>query len=127
MPDMETQTEDFIILSKEQIKALSIPERKQYKAEYKQYKHECSLEKTKIYMRNYMRTYQAMKYKYDPVYREKAIASMYRTQEKKREKRRINKLLNQGISIDEINKMKNNEINKSINDKLVNELGLLTI
>ena len=71
MPEIETQTETFVILNKEQVKALSISERREYKAQYKIFKREERKRKYNDYMRNYMKNYKKMKYKYDPAFREK--------------------------------------------------------
>jgi hypothetical protein len=71
MPEIETQTEKFVILSKEQVKALSISERREYKAQYKIFKREEKKRKYNDYMRTYMKNYKKMKYKYDPAFREK--------------------------------------------------------
>lgn len=117
MPDVETQTEDFIILSKEQIKKLSIPERKLYKQEYKSYKHEKAIEKHRDFMRIYMRTYSKMKYKYDPAFREKQIEKVKAYQSKKKELKKIEK----------IKQLENNNDNPETKQNIYNLLGLLTI
>jgi len=89
MVDAETQTEDFIILSKEQIKNLSIPERKIYKLELKEYKKEKTVERHRNYCREYMRDYGKMKYKYDPVYRQKQIEKVKFYQQQKKLKKQL--------------------------------------
>ena len=91
MVDAETQTEDFIILSKEQIKNLSIPERKIYKLELKEYKKEKTVERHRNYCREYMRDYGKMKYKYDPVYRQKQIEKVKFYQQQKKLKKQLEK------------------------------------
>jgi len=91
MVDVETQTEDFIILSKEQIKNLSIPERKIYKLELKEYKKEKTVERHRNYCREYMRDYGKMKYKYDPVYRQKQIEKVKFYQQQKKLKKQLEK------------------------------------
>lgn len=89
MPDVETQTEDFIVLNKEQIKNMSIPERKIYKLELKQWKHEQSLQKTKEYHRKYQSHYNKMRYKYDPNFRMKSLESTKKYLEKKKLEKQI--------------------------------------
>ena len=87
MPDIETQTEDFIVLNKEQIKNMSIPDRKLYKLELKEWKHEQSLQKTKEYHRKYQCHYNKMRYKYDPNFRMKSLESTKRYLERKKIKK----------------------------------------
>jgi hypothetical protein len=94
MPDAETQTEDFILLSKEQIKKLTIPERKIYKNELKEYRHEQSIIRHRNYCREYMRTYGRNKYKYDPVYRQKQIEKVKFYQQQKKLKKQLQKVEN---------------------------------
>jgi hypothetical protein len=94
MPDAETQTEDFILLSKEQIKKLTIPERKIYKLELKEYKKEKTVERHRNYCREYMRTYGRNKYKYDPVYRQKQIEKVKFYQQQKKLKKQLEKVEN---------------------------------
>ena len=84
MPDIETQTENFIILDKEQIKKLPLIDRKIYKKELKEYKHEQSLEKTKQYHRKYQQNYNKMRYKYDPSFRMRSLESTQRYLEKRK-------------------------------------------
>lgn len=89
MPDIETQTEDFIVLNKEQIKNMSIPDRKLYKLELKEWKHEQSLQKTKEYHRKYQSHYNKMRYKYDPNFRMKSLESTKRYLERKKIKKQL--------------------------------------
>ena len=91
MPDVETQTEEFITLSKEQIKKMSISDRKIYKHELKEWKHEQSLQKTKEYQRKYKKNYNKMRYKYDPNFRIKSLESTQRYLEKKKLKKQLEK------------------------------------
>ena len=95
MVDVSTQTEDFIILSKEQIKNLSIPERKIYKLELKEYKKEKTVERHRNYCREYMRDYGRNKYKYDPVYRQKQIEKVKFYQQQKKLKKQLEKVIPQ--------------------------------
>jgi len=92
MPDVETQTEDFILLSKAQIKNLSIPERKLYKLELKEYKKEKTVERHRNYCREYMRNYGKMKYKYDPVYKQKQIEKSKFYQQQRKIKKQLKKV-----------------------------------
>ena len=91
MTDIGTQTEDFIVLNKEQIKKMSIPERKIYKLELKQWKHEQSLQKTKEYHRKYQSHYNKMRYKYDPNFRMKSLESTKRYLENRKIKKELEK------------------------------------
>lgn len=115
MPDMETQTEDFIILDKDQVKKLSIPDRKQYKIELKEYRHEQSIIRHREYCRNYQRTWNKMKYKYDPAFKQRHNENMKKYVEKKKLKKELLKNTN------EPQKQQDNE-----GDLLIS-LGLLTI
>ena len=91
MTDIGTQTEDFIILSMEQIKKMSIPDRKIYKKELKEYKHEQSLQKTRNYQRKYHQNYNKMRYKYDPKFRMKSLESTKRYLENRKIKKHMEK------------------------------------
>jgi len=71
MPEIATQTDDFVLLTKEEIKKLPPIERKQYKLELRKLKKEKARQKYNEYMRNYMKLYAKMKYKYDPAFRAK--------------------------------------------------------
>lgn len=71
MPEIATQTDEFVVLSKDDIKKLPPIERKQYKIDLRNYKRNIARKKYNDYMRNYMKTYVKMKYKYDPAFREK--------------------------------------------------------
>jgi hypothetical protein len=89
MPDVETQTEDFIILSKEQLKAMTIPERKIYKNELKEYKHEQSIIRHRNYCREYQRTWNRMKYKYDPEFKKRHLEHMAKYKANKKLKKQL--------------------------------------
>jgi len=91
MPDVETQTENFIILNKEQIKKMPLIDRKIYKKELKEYKHEQSLEKTKQYHRKYQQNYNKMRYKYDPSFRMRSLESTKKYLERKKLKKQLEK------------------------------------
>ena len=71
MPEIGIQTDEFVVLSKDDIKKLPPIERREYKIELRNYKKEIARKKYNDYMRNYMKTYAKMKYKYDPAFREK--------------------------------------------------------
>ena len=73
MPDAETQTEDFVLLCDEDLKKLSLVDRKKYKLDLKIYKRKIAKEKKTIYMRTYMNNYSKMKTKYDPAFRARKI------------------------------------------------------
>jgi len=91
MPDVETQTEDFIILSKEQLKQMTIPARKIYKNELKEYKHEQSIIRHRNYCREYQRTWNRMKYKYDPEFKKKHLENVEKYKAKKKLKKQLEK------------------------------------
>lgn len=88
MPEIATQTGEFIVLSSEDIKKMKPIDRKQYKIELREYKKQIARNKYNEYMRNYMKTYAKMKYKYDPVYREKRkiCSSEYKQRERDKNK-----------------------------------------
>ena len=94
MPDVESQTEDFIKLTDKQLKEMTIPARKIYKNELKEYKHEQSIIRHRNYCREYMRTYGRNKYKYDPVYRQKQIEKVKFYQQQKKLKKQLEKVEN---------------------------------
>jgi hypothetical protein len=91
MPDVETQTEDFIILSKEQLKQMTIPARKIYKNELKEYKHEQSIIRHRNYCREYQRTWNRMKYKYDPEFKKRHLENVERYKTNKKLKKQLEK------------------------------------
>jgi len=91
MPDVETQTEDFIILSKQQLKEMTIPERKIYKNELKEYKHEQSIIRHRNYCREYQRTWNRMKYKYDPEFKKRHLENVERYKANKKLKKQLEK------------------------------------
>ena len=70
MPDISTQTGEFIVLHADDVKKLPVAERKEYKIELKKYKKQVAKEKYNEYMRTYMKTYSKMKYKYDKQYKQ---------------------------------------------------------
>ena len=92
MPDISTQTgegeedDEFKILSDEEVAKLKKWPKIYYLRKLKKYlkqqeldklllereiKHQKAIENKKIYMRNYMKNYNKMKYKYDPNFRNK--------------------------------------------------------
>jgi len=89
MPDVETQTEDFIILSKQQLKEMTIPARKIYKNELKEYKHEQSIIRHRNYCREYQRTWNRMKYKYDPEFKKRHLENVEKYKAKKKLKKQL--------------------------------------
>jgi len=129
MVDVETQTEDFIILSKEQIKNLSIPERKIYKLELKEYKKEKTVERHRNYCREYMRDYGRNKYKYDPVYRQKQIEKVkfYQQQKKLKKQLEIENLRFSSIPKQENNITQQPEIPIDIETSIIDSFRLLLI
>ena len=95
MVDVGTQTEDFIILSKQQLKEMTIPARKIYKNELKEYKHEQSIIRHRNYCREYQRTWNRMKYKYDPEFKKRHLENVERYKAKKKLKKQENSITQQ--------------------------------
>ena len=73
MPDIETQTENFVIIHEEDLRKLPLEDRKKYKIDLKLYKQKLAKEKRVVYMREYMNNYSKMKRKYDPSFRARKI------------------------------------------------------
>jgi len=86
MPEIATQTDEFVLLTKEEIKKLPPKERKEYKIELRKLKKEKARQKYNEYMRNYMKLYSKMKYKYDPAFRAKNKIATAKYKEKIRNK-----------------------------------------
>jgi UDP-galactopyranose mutase len=121
MPDVETQTEQFIILTLKQQKNLTIPEKQLYKMEYKEFKHDKSVQRHREYCRNYQRTWNRMKYKYDPVFREKHKEHMAKYREKKKLKKQLEKELN-NVEISQ-----HPQPLQTPENSIINQLGLLIL
>lgn len=88
MPEISTQTGEFIVLQAEDIKKMPLAERKEYKIELKKYKKQVAKEKYNEYMRTYMKTYSKMKYKYDKQYKQyhKEMSKYYYALKKDKER-----------------------------------------
>ena len=67
----ENEPKGFKVLTKEEEKKLTGREFKAYRRELRAYKRENARKKYNEYMAVYMKNYRKMKYKYDPVFREK--------------------------------------------------------
>jgi hypothetical protein len=95
MPNIETQTEDFIILTDEYINKLSKTEQQIYKLELKEYnranKALIALEKRRAYDRNRSK----MKLKWNPIYREQKRLYCEEYNQEKKEFNKNKKLLKQ--------------------------------
>ena len=94
MPDVESQTEDFIKLTDKQLKEMTIPARKIYKNELKEYKHEQSIIRHRNYCREYQRTWNRMKYKYDPEFKKRHLENVEKYKAKKKLKKQLEKVEN---------------------------------
>ena len=91
MPDVETQTEEFIKLTDKQLKEMTIPARKIYKNELKEYKHEQSIIRHRNYCREYQRTWNRMKYKYDPEFKKRHLETVEKYKAQKKLKKQLEK------------------------------------
>jgi len=70
MPEVETQTEDFVILTDEYYEKLSKEDKKLYNIEFKTHLKAIKTELRKERVKEYDRNRSKMKLKYNPVYRE---------------------------------------------------------
>ena len=109
MPEIATQTDEFIVLSKDDIKKLPPIERREYKIELRNYKKEIARKKYNDYMRNYMKTYVKMKYKWDPAFREKQKQASINYNRMKRNKN----------TIDNVDEPKTNFLNNFLSTNII--------